>query len=94
MRLLPLVSAILPLVTSALSAPELGITTTNQVTCARKTVEGDTVQMHYRGRLQGSDEEFDASYNRGSPLSFKVGAGWVIKGWESRSSAGYFVNAN
>jgi FK506-binding protein 2 len=26
--------------------------------------------------------EFDASYNRGSPLSFTVGKGQVIKGWD------------
>ena len=26
--------------------------------------------------------EFDASYNRGTPLSFHVGKGQVIKGWE------------
>ena len=26
--------------------------------------------------------EFDASYNRGMPLSFAVGSGQVIKGWD------------
>lgn len=26
--------------------------------------------------------EFDASYNRGQPLSFTVGKGQVIKGWD------------
>ena len=26
--------------------------------------------------------EFDASYNRGQPLSFTVGKGMVIKGWD------------
>lgn len=26
--------------------------------------------------------EFDASYNRGTPLSFHVGKGQVIKGWD------------
>ena len=31
-------------------------------------------------RYPGS--EFDASYNRGTPLSFNVGSGQVIKGWE------------
>ena len=30
--------------------------------------------------LQGS--EFDASYNRNQPLSFHVGKGQVIKGWD------------
>lgn len=71
---------LLLLTTQALSST-LGIETTNEVTCTRKTTKGDTVQMHYRGRLQGSDEEFDASYNRGTPLSFKIGTGRVIKGF-------------
>lgn len=81
MRLLSLLPALL-LLTPALGAgdPELEITTTHKVSCARKTVKGDTVQMHYRGRLQDTGDEFDASYNRGQPLSFKIGAGMVIKG--------------
>lgn len=76
--LAPLTTLLL-LASQALTA-ELGIQTTNEVTCARKTGKGDTVQMHYRGRLQDSGEEFDASYNRGTPLSFKIGTGRVIKG--------------
>jgi FKBP-type peptidyl-prolyl cis-trans isomerase len=38
--------------------------------------------VHYRGTLASDGSEFDASYNRGSPLSFKVGSGQVIKGWD------------
>lgn len=64
----------------AVAASELGIETTNDVSCTRKTVEGDTVHMHYRGRLQDTNKEFDASYNRGKPLSFTLGTGRVIKG--------------
>lgn len=43
---------------------------------------GDKVEMHYRGTLEADGSEFDASYNRGQPLSFHVGKGQVIKGWD------------
>lgn len=43
---------------------------------------GDKVQVHYRGSLEKDGSEFDASYNRGQPLSFHVGKGQVIKGWD------------
>ncbi|KAJ4345175.1 Peptidyl-prolyl cis-trans isomerase fpr2 [Ascochyta clinopodiicola] len=38
--------------------------------------------VDYRGTLASDGSEFDASYNRGQPLSFKVGSGQVIKGWD------------
>jgi FK506-binding protein 2 len=52
------------------------------VDCKRKTIAGDKIHVHYRGTLASDGSEFDASYNRGSPLSFKVGSGQVIKGWD------------
>ncbi len=42
---------------------------------------GDTVVVNYVGTLQNG-QEFDNSYKRGQPFSFKVGAGNVIQGWE------------
>lgn len=51
-------------------------------TCTRKTTAGDNISVHYRGTLAADGSEFDASYNRGSPLSFTVGKGQVIKGWD------------
>ncbi|KAI4652748.1 Peptidyl-prolyl cis-trans isomerase fpr2 [Alternaria triticimaculans] len=50
--------------------------------CVRKTKAGDKVNVHYRGTLESDGSEFDASYNRGQPLSFAVGTGQVIKGWD------------
>ncbi|TXS51308.1 FKBP-type peptidyl-prolyl cis-trans isomerase [Streptomyces sp. t39] len=43
---------------------------------------GDTVQVHYVGVAFSTGEEFDASWNRGTPLGFKLGAGQVIAGWD------------
>ncbi|KAJ5989278.1 FK506-binding protein 2 [Penicillium waksmanii] len=63
-------------------AAELGIETTHKVECTRKTQNGDGVSMHYRGTLQDTGNEFDSSYKRNSPLSFKLGTGRVIKGWD------------
>jgi FK506-binding protein 2 len=40
------------------------------------------IHVHYRGTLESDGSEFDASYNRGQPLSFTVGQGQVIKGWD------------
>ena len=38
--------------------------------------------MHYVGVAYSTGEEFDASYNRGDPLDFPLGAGRVIAGWD------------
>jgi FKBP-type peptidyl-prolyl cis-trans isomerase len=43
--------------------------------------DGDTVVVHYTGRLQ-SGEEFDSSRPRGEAFTFTVGEGRVIPGWE------------
>lgn len=43
---------------------------------------GDTVEVHYVGVLFDGGEEFDASWDRGQPFSFTVGAGGVIQGWD------------
>ena len=43
---------------------------------------GSTVQVHYVGVAHSTGEEFDASWNRGEPLSFRLGAGQVISGWD------------
>ncbi|MBP2581020.1 MULTISPECIES: FKBP-type peptidyl-prolyl cis-trans isomerase [unclassified Streptomyces] len=43
---------------------------------------GDFVKVHYVGVSFDSGEEFDASWNRGAPLDFHLGAGQVIQGWD------------
>ncbi|MER5963061.1 MULTISPECIES: FKBP-type peptidyl-prolyl cis-trans isomerase [unclassified Streptomyces] len=43
---------------------------------------GDFVKVHYVGVSFDSGEEFDASWNRGAPLDFNLGAGQVIQGWD------------
>lgn len=53
---------------------------TPEVTCTRKTKSGDKIDVHYRGTLASDGSQFDASYDRGTPLSFAVGTGRVIKG--------------
>jgi len=43
---------------------------------------GDRVQVHYVGVAFSTGEEFDASWDRGEPLAFQLGAGRVIAGWD------------
>ncbi|GAB3650998.1 FKBP-type peptidyl-prolyl cis-trans isomerase [Zhihengliuella somnathii] len=47
-----------------------------------EVVPGTVVSAHYVGVAFSTGEEFDASWNRGTPLDFTVGVGQVIKGWD------------
>lgn len=47
-----------------------------------EAVKGSNVTVHYVGVAYSTGEEFDASWNRGEPLEFRLGAGRVIKGWD------------
>ncbi|KAJ9150276.1 Peptidylprolyl isomerase [Pleurostoma richardsiae] len=67
-------------VTAADSNLEIDVTL--PVECERKTQRGDKIHVHYRGTLQSNGQKFDASYDRGTPFSFKLGGGQVIKGWD------------
>jgi peptidylprolyl isomerase len=47
-----------------------------------EAIAGQTAVVHYVGVGVTSGEEFDASWNRNEPFSFRLGAGQVIKGWD------------
>ncbi|CZT11535.1 probable peptidylprolyl isomerase [Rhynchosporium graminicola] len=80
MRLVTL--AALATVATSVCASKVQIEVTRAVECDRKTKRGDNISVHYKGTLQADGSEFDASYKRGQPLSFTVGQGQVIKGWD------------
>jgi peptidylprolyl isomerase len=44
--------------------------------------EGDKVSVQYVGVAFSTGEEFDASWERGEPFEFTLGAGEVIPGWD------------
>jgi peptidylprolyl isomerase len=48
-----------------------------------EATSGSTVSVHYVGVAFSSGEEFDASWNRGQPFSFRLGKGQVIPGWDA-----------
>jgi peptidylprolyl isomerase len=43
---------------------------------------GDRLRMQYVGVSWSTNEEFDASWDRGEPFEFQLGAGMVIPGWD------------
>ncbi|MEX2292199.1 MAG: FKBP-type peptidyl-prolyl cis-trans isomerase [Acidimicrobiales bacterium] len=43
---------------------------------------GQTITVHYTGVLWDGGEEFDSSWESGSPASFSIGTGAVIAGWD------------
>jgi peptidylprolyl isomerase len=43
---------------------------------------GSFVSVHYVGVAHSTGEQFDASFDRGSPLEFPLGQGRVIAGWD------------
>tara|TARA_R110002020_G_scaffold193326_2_gene393551 strand:- start:711 stop:1148 length:438 start_codon:yes stop_codon:yes gene_type:complete len=47
-----------------------------------KVENGNNVSVHYKGTLDDGTE-FDSSYGRGQPMTFQVGSGTVIPGFDS-----------
>ena len=62
--------------------PEDLVVTEITVGSGAEAKAGDQVLVHYVGVAHSTGEEFDASYNRGAPLDFPLGAGRVIQGWD------------
>jgi FKBP-type peptidyl-prolyl cis-trans isomerase len=60
---------------------ELAITDITDGTGAA-AASGDTLVVHYVGVRSADGQEFDNSYDRGSPFSIIIGIGQVIKGWD------------
>jgi FKBP-type peptidyl-prolyl cis-trans isomerase len=49
---------------------------------AKPISAGENISVHYVLKLIKDDKMLDNSYNRGTPFSFPVGEGQVIKGWD------------
>lgn len=60
---------------------ELEIKTTKEGTGTRVVKNGDTISVHYTGKLVDGTK-FDSSVDRGTPFEFMIGQGMVIAGWE------------
>ena len=65
------------------TTPRVDVTVLSAPTvCQQRAEEGDLLAVHYIGTLQSTGEKFDSSFDRNSPIEFRLGQGRVIKGWE------------
>ena len=48
----------------------------------RAAAQGDTVSVQYVGNSWSTGVQLDASWDRGQPFEFPLGAGQVIPGWD------------
>ena len=47
-----------------------------------EAIVGSQIRAHYVGVAHSTGKQFDASWDRGNPLEFRLGTGRVIKGWD------------
>jgi len=47
-----------------------------------KVKDGNTISVHYTGTFVEDGEKFDSSYDRGESLTFQVGSGQMINGFD------------
>ena len=66
----------------ATSPSRSGSTISSSATAPRR-LRGVRSAVHYVGVAFSTGEEFDASWNRGTPFGFKLGKGHVIPGWDA-----------
>ena len=48
----------------------------------KEAVPGTRCTMQYVGHSWSTGKQFDASWDRGEPFTFNLGAGMVIQGWD------------
>jgi FKBP-type peptidyl-prolyl cis-trans isomerase len=48
-----------------------------------KVAKGDYVVVQYTGVIWKTGKVFDSSWSRSAPFAFNIGAGQVVKGWDS-----------
>ena len=53
-----------------------------RVGTGKEAKKGDNVSVNYLGTLASNGQKFDSSYDRNEPITFKLGSGQVIQGWE------------
>ena len=59
------------------------VKTTKAGDATHKPKKGQTVRIHYDAYLKSDGTKFDSSETRGHAFEFVLGAGQVIKGWET-----------
>lgn len=60
---------------------DVAIEVTKHSACKHKSRDGDTIAVHYNGTLKDGIQ-FDSSYDRHEPITFALGMGKVIEGWD------------